>query len=181
MHEDRSIIFYPDPRLKRISKPVETFDANLADLAKRMFELMRLAKGVGLAAPQVGLNVRLFIVNHTGKPEDDRVYVNPLLSDADGEEIGQEGCLSIPTINIDVPRAKTVRMTAVDLTGKPIELTETGYVARIFQHELDHLNGILLTDRMGPTAKMEFKKKLKEMEDAYAEAHPPKPKKKRTK
>ncbi|HEX4054550.1 MAG TPA: peptide deformylase [Tepidisphaeraceae bacterium] len=168
MYDELKIISYPDPRLRRVSVPVKKFDEDLGALARRMFELMREAKGVGLAAAQVGKNIRLFISNHTQKPEDDRVYVNPVLFDADGEETAQEGCLSIPNINVEVVRPKSVRMQAKDLSGNPIEQSEIGYVARIWQHELDHLNGILLIDRMGPTAKVENRKILKELEEKYA-------------
>jgi peptide deformylase len=172
MHEDLKIIFWPDPRLTKVSKPVVVFDQKLKDLAGRMFELMRQAKGVGLAAPQVGQNIRLFITNHNGEPASDRVYVNPVLSDADGEEEAEEGCLSLPKININVFRSKTLRMKAMDLEGKPFELTETGYLARVWQHETDHLNGILLLDRMGPVARMANRKLMKELEENYATAHP---------
>ena len=172
MFKDLKIIVYPDPRLKKMSKPVEKFDEVLGALSQRMFELMREAKGVGLAAPQVGKNIRLFVANPTGKPEDDRIYVNPELFDADGEESGEEGCLSIPGVNIEVLRAKTLRMRAQDLSGKAFEQSESGYLPRIWQHELDHLNGTLLTDRMGPTAKMEYRKLLKDLEEKYAADHP---------
>jgi peptide deformylase len=168
MYEGLRIILYPDPRLKRVSKPVEKFDEKLGVLTKRMFELMREAKGVGLAAPQVAQNMRLFISNHTGKPEDDRVYVNPELFDADGEEASEEGCLSIPELHVEVTRSKDVRIRAQNLTGETFELTESGYLPRIWQHELDHLNGVLLTDRMGPTARMEHRKLLKDLEDKFA-------------
>jgi peptide deformylase len=175
MHEDLGIIFYPDPRLKRMSKKVTVFDDKLGDLAARMFTLMREAKGVGLAAPQVGQNIRLFIVNSTGKPEDDRVYVNPELFDADGEESAEEGCLSLPGLHVQILRAKTLKIRAQDLTGKAFEQDEVGYLPRIWQHELDHLNGTLLTDRMGPLANMEHRKLLKELEDQYAEQTAAKP------
>lgn len=175
MHENLNIIFYPDPRLKRVSKKVTTFDDNLGALVKRMFDLMREAKGVGLAAPQIGQNIRLYVVNHTGKPEDDRVYVNPELFDADGEETAEEGCLSLPGLHVDIIRAKTVKIRAQDLSGKSFEQNESGYLPRIWQHELDHLNGTLLTDRMGPSAKVEHRKLLKDLEDQYAAAHPAKP------
>src|SRR5215211_3289943 len=99
MYEDLQIIQYPDPRLKKASLPVEKFDESLKALAARMFQLMREARGVGLAAPQVGQNVRMFVMNHTGEPADDRVYVNPELVDAEGAEEGEEGCLSLPGIN----------------------------------------------------------------------------------
>jgi peptide deformylase len=167
MLEDLKIISYPDPRLRRVSVPVKEFGDKLGDLVRRMFELMREAKGVGLAAPQLGYNIRLFIVNHTQKPEDDRVYVNPVLFDAEGEETSSEGCLSLPNINVDVTRAKSAKMQAMDINGKPIEQVEADYVARIWQHELDHLNGILLIDHMTPTAKIESRKILKDLEEKY--------------
>ncbi len=172
MYEQLKIISYPDPRLRKISTEVQKFDESLSALAKRMFELMREAKGVGLAAPQVGKNIRLFITNHSGKPEDDRVYVNPVISDAEGEESSQEGCLSLPNITVDVGRPVTAIIRAKDLSGNPIDQTESGYIARIWQHELDHLNGVLIIDRMGPTAKMENRKILKELEDKYETEHP---------
>jgi peptide deformylase len=168
MFPDLKIILYPDPRLKKISANVEVFDENLAGLARRMFELMREAKGVGLAAPQVGKNLRLFIINPTGKPEDDRVYVNPVLLDPDEEETAEEGCLSLPGIHVDVTRAKKMKIEAQDLTGKKFEQIETGYIPRIWQHEFDHLVGTMLIDRMGPTAKVENRKILKELEEKYA-------------
>ena len=170
MYEDLQIIHYPDPRLKKISKPVETIDPSLRELAARMFELMRQHRGVGLAAPQVGHNIRLFVMNHTGDPKDDRVYVNPVLSEAEGSEEGEEGCLSLPEINANIVRDKAMRMQAMDLEGKPIDETASGYIARVWQHEFDHLNGTLITDRMGPVAKMAAKKKLRELEDKFQAA-----------
>ncbi len=167
MYEDLKIVYYPDPRLRKTAVEVGRFDGNLAALATRMLELMRQAKGVGLAAPQVAHNIRLIVMNHTGKPEDDRVYVNPVVSDAEGEETSQEGCLSLPGINVDVARPKTARMRALDLAGNPIEQHEDGYITRIWQHEVDHLNGVLIIDRTGPTAKMESRKILKELEEKY--------------
>lgn len=179
MPQPLKIIQYPDPRLKKASQTITVFDGELAATAARMFELMREAKGVGLAAPQVGLNIRLFVMNHSGEPADDRAYVNPVLSDADGEEEDDEGCLSLPKITIPVIRNTTMRLRAQTLTGEPVELVETGYVARIWQHETDHLNGILLTDRMGPVAKMTNRRVLRDLEEKYAAAHPPAPKKRR--
>ena len=167
MYEDLKIILYPDPRLFRMSKPVEKFDQNLKDLAARMFVLMRENRGVGLAAPQVGLNVRLFVMNSTGKPEDDRIYVNPELTEPLGEEEGEEGCLSLPQITAKILRSQSMQMKARDLEGKPFTQLEEGYVARIWQHEVDHLNGTLLLDRMGPVAKMANRKILKDLEQRY--------------
>jgi peptide deformylase len=177
MEPPLKIILWPDPRLKKISSPVTVFDKRLANLAGKMFELMRESKGVGLAAPQVGINVRLFVMNHDGDPAHDKVYINPQLSDADGEEEDEEGCLSLPKVNIKVFRNKAMRITAQDLTGQPFEQVDTGYLPRIWQHETDHLNGILLTDRMGPVAKMSYRRILKDLEEKYNEQNPPKKKK----
>src|SRR5881394_1155689 len=169
MYEDLKIILYPDPRLFKMSKPVEKFDQGLKDLAARMFILMRENKGVGLAAPQVGLNIRLFVMNSTGQPEDDRIYVNPQLLDPAGSEESEEGCLSLPKINAKILRSESILMKAHDLDGKSFEQIEKGYIARIWQHEVDHLNGTLLLDRMGPLAKMGARKILKELELRYKE------------
>jgi peptide deformylase len=170
--EDLKIIVYPDPRLRKISRAVTEFGPELAALSRRMLELMREAKGVGLAAPQVGKNIRMFVMNATGEAGDDRVLVNPVLSVPDGEESGEEGCLSIPDIKVDVMRSKTMKLSAQDVTGKPVEYLETGYIARVWQHETDHLNGVLLLDRMSTLAKMTHRRKIKEMEEKYAAAHP---------
>jgi peptide deformylase len=179
MYEDLKIIEYPDPRLKKPSLAVTEFDPSLAALVARMFQLMRESRGVGLAAPQVGQNIRLFIMNHTGDPTDDRVYVNPELTDASGSEEAEEGCLSLPNINAVIVRDKSLRMRARDLQGNAIEQTESGYVARIWQHEFDHLNGTLIIDRMGPVAKMAARKALRELEEKFEAAHGKvKPKKK---
>ena len=168
MPDELRVILYPDPRLRKKSAPVTKFDESLQQTASRMLELMREHKGVGLAAPQVGLNIRLFVVNPTGNPEDDRVYVNPVLSEAEGDEESEEGCLSLPEITVDVIRpTERVLMRAKDLTGKPFEEVGEGFITRIWQHELDHLNGVLILDRMGPVAKLAYRKKLKELEEAF--------------
>jgi peptide deformylase len=106
-------------------------------------------------------------MNPSGEPGDDYVYVNPVLSDPDGDEEAEEGCLSLPEIHVKVTRNKRIRIQARDLEGVPFEQTATGFIPRVWQHEFDHLNGILLTDRMGPVAKMANRKRLKELEDRY--------------
>jgi peptide deformylase len=165
---DLQVIYYPDPRLRKKSEPVKVFDDQLRATAHRMLELMRQHEGVGLAAPQVGLNIRLFVVNATGKPEDDKIYVNPVLSDADGDEESEEGCLSLPEIKVSIRRPTVrVKMTAQDLDGQKFEEIGEGFITRIWQHENDHLNGVLITDRMGPVAKLAYRKKLKELEDRF--------------
>jgi peptide deformylase len=147
---------------------VEKFDPPLKQLAARMFQLMRDARGVGLAAPQVGQNIRMFVMNHTGEPADDQVYINPVLTEAEGSEEAEEGCLSLPGLNVRVVRDKTLRIRAKDLEGNDIDRVESGYIARVWQHEFDHLNGTLITDRMGAVAKMAARKLLRELEEAFA-------------
>jgi peptide deformylase len=172
MFEELTIIHYPDPRLKKVSKPVETFDEELRQLARRMLELMKEQKGVGLAAPQVGRNIRLFVINPTGEPQDQRVYVNPILTVTDdGEEESEEGCLSIPLVNAKIIRHKHLRIAAQDAEGKPFEESASGFVARIWQHETDHLNGTLITDRMGAVAKMTHRRTLKDLEEKWRREH----------
>ena len=174
MYDDLQIIHYPDPRLKKVSKPVETVDPSLRELAAKMLQLMRQHRGVGLAAPQVGVNIRMFVMNSSpgSDSKEDRVYINPELTEAAGSEEGEEGCLSLPEINANIVRDKTMRIRAVDLDGKPIDETASGYIARIWQHEFDHLNGTLITDRMGAVAKMAAKRTLRELEAKYEQEHP---------
>ena len=168
MSDELKIILYPDPRLKKMSQPVEKFDQTLHNLVVQMFKLMRDAHGVGLAAPQVGQNLRLFVMNASGEAGDDQVYINPTLLDGEGNEEAEEGCLSLPDIRIKVNRNKQITIKAQDLDGNPFEQSATGFIPRVWQHEFDHLNGIMLTDRMGPVAKMTHRKRLKELEDAYS-------------
>jgi len=172
MYDDLKIIEYPDPRLRKVSVPVEKFDPSLKALADRMFQLMRESRGVGLAAPQVGQNIRLFVTNHSGDPKDDRVYVNPDLIEAEGSDEAEEGCLSLPGINARIVRDKKMRLRAKDLDGNDIDLIESGYLARVWQHEFDHLNGTLIIDRMGPVAKMAAKKTLRELEEKFNKKNP---------
>lgn len=161
------IIKYPDPRLRATCKPVATFDASLPALAKRMLELMHDCKGVGLAAPQVGLPLRLFVCNPTGEPSDDRVFVNPRLEDLQGLVEAEEGCLSIPEVTVDVRRAESCTINAHDLEGHPIEARGTELVARCWQHECDHLDGRLIIDQMSETDKIANRRVLKTLEAEY--------------
>ena len=164
------ILHYPDPRLRQAAKPVTAFDADLAALVGKMFVLMHEDKGVGLAAPQVGVSLRLFVWNETGEPADDRVAVNPALAEADGSECGEEGCLSLPKIRADIERALTLTLNAQDVHGKPFQTRAEGFEARIWQHEFDHLNGVMIIDRMPFTAKMKARKQLRELEADFKPA-----------
>jgi peptide deformylase len=163
------IVLYPEPVLRRKASAVVRFDAELARIAAEMREAMAKAKGVGLAAPQVGLSIRLLVLNATGKPEDALTLVNPKITPAKGETRGEEGCLSFPGIWSEVARAPQIAVEAQDLQGNPVRLELADYVARIVQHEFDHLDGILFIDRMSPADRLRTRKALRLLEDKYQE------------
>jgi len=150
----REIITLPDPILRRKAKPVTRFDADLQKLVDDMIETMRVAPGVGLAAPQVGESIRLIVVEY---PMDDEkedapkklfAVVNPEIKEISAEtEMGIEGCLSLPGLHGEVERAFEVRVTGRTRRGQPIKIKAKGWLARIFQHEIDHLEGVVFTDR----------------------------------
>lgn len=178
--EQLAIIHFPDPRLKKAAAAVlpEEFGEGLKAFVGRMLVLMREDSGVGLAAPQVGVLKRIFVMNHSGKEGDDRVYVNPVLADPEGSERGEEGCLSLPGIRAEIVRDYKLTITAQDVDGKPFVETAEGYLARVWQHEFDHLNGTLLLDRMGPVSRMQCRKKLRELEAKFSKSLGLKPVKK---
>jgi peptide deformylase len=158
---------YPDPCLRKTCQPVDTFDDSLRRLAERMITLMREHKGVGLAAPQVGVNLRLFVCNPTPEPENDRVYINPVLTDLVGVVEAEEGCLSIPEVLVSVRRAQRCRLAALDLTGQPVEVAADDLEARVWQHETDHLDGVLILDKMSQADKIATRRMLKQLEEDH--------------
>jgi len=163
------IVKYPHPVLAGKAQPVIDFDPRLADLAERMYEIMHAARGVGLAAPQVAAGVRMFVGNPTGVAgPDDTVFINPDIIDRQGQTVEEEGCLSCPGIHTRVKRSTQVTVRAAGLDGEVFELSAEGLLARIVQHELDHLNGTLIIDRMSTVAKLSNRRTIKELEDAYA-------------
>jgi peptide deformylase len=126
---------------------------------------MHEAPGVGLAAPQVGIPWRLFVANPTGEPADDRAFINPVLSRPSREMHDRdEGCLSLPEITAQIRRPKAITVTATDLDGREFALTSDDLPARIWQHETDHLDGVLIIDRMTPMDRLANARKLKELE-----------------
>jgi len=159
------IVLYPDPALRRRAEPVESVDDTVRAVADRMLELMHQAHGVGLAAPQVGLSWRLFVANPSGDPGDDRVFVNPVLLDPHEEiEAHHEGCLSIPHVTAQIRRPRAIRIQAVDLEGQPIDAYSEDLAARVWQHEFDHLNGVLILDKMNVMDKMANKRAIQDLE-----------------
>ena len=149
------IIHYPDPRLTEVSAPLAEVDGAVTALVDRMFELMFEGNGVGLAAPQVGLTVLLFITSPTFDPADRHVYINPQIIATEGTVESEEGCLSVPDFTADVERAAEITLEGTDLDGKPILEEAEGLRAVCFQHEIDHLDGVVFTDRLSITAKMD--------------------------
>ncbi|MBL8026120.1 MAG: peptide deformylase [Fibrobacteres bacterium] len=159
-----------DPVLKRKAAPADPTDPELKTIVKDMFDTMYENRGVGLAAPQIGLSISLFVINHDwnrdeGKEKDgvEEVFINPKLLKAYGKDEGyEEGCLSVPEIHEKVQRKDTIDIEYTDLKGKKhTETGVTGLRARVFQHEYDHLHGILFIDRLSPVKKMFVKKELK--------------------
>ena len=161
------IVKYPDPRLRKKCVPITRFDDALAALGKRMLELMHANRGVGLAGPQVGFNQRIFVCNPTGEPADDCIYLNPVLSDLVGGVEAEEGCLSIPDVHVVVRRARRCRMKALDVNGEPLALEGEDLVARVWQHETDHLDGRLILDNMNASDKIANKKQIAQLEADY--------------
>ena len=159
------IVSYPDPVLRQKAEPVEEITDETRAVAQRMLELMHEAPGVGLAAPQVGLSWRMFVVNATGDPADDHVFINPeLVNPGRTLEDDEEGCLSLPGIRAEIRRPKQVTIRATDLEGKAIELTSDDFDARVWQHEFDHLDGVLIIDRMARIDRMANQQAIRDLE-----------------
>lgn len=163
---DLQIITYPHPTLRYQAKPLRKVDARLKEIVDRMFELMYEYRGVGLAATQVDLPLRLFVMNSTGRQGDGQeiVMINPVISRPRGNEIAEEGCLSLPSIHGNVIRAKTIRVNAFTLDGQEINQDFSGYEARIIQHETDHLDGSLFIDRLKEGSELEIQGELEQLE-----------------
>ncbi len=167
------VVVYPDPVLRKVSEPVARFDEDLRSVVAGMFARMRKSKGVGLAAPQVGLRQRILVLNPTGKEEDDLVLVNPtIVARAGDRTVFDEGCLSFPGIYAEISRPDRCTVRFVDVSGAPVEREYSGFESRIIQHEYDHLEGVLLVDRMTPAEKLKHKAALEELVARYKRASP---------
>jgi peptide deformylase len=152
-----------DPVLREPSSDVETFDELMHRLYEDMLETMYNAPGVGLAAPQIGLSLRFFVYD-TEKGNGAGAIANPVLSEMEGEIVEEEGCLSIAGLWYPTPRAERVRVEGVDLEGKPVSIEAEGLLARVFQHETDHLNGMLFIDRLSEEDRRQAMGTLRERE-----------------
>jgi len=157
---------YGDPILRAKAKAVRAVDEALRPFVSDMFDTMLAEDGVGLAAPQVGVSERVLVLAVPLKRHKrvDLTLVNPEITVANGWEVGEEGCLSVPGVYDDVRRAYEIELTALDEAGKPVELKAEGYLARAIQHEIDHLNGVLFVDRLGVLRRTVHRQELKALE-----------------
>jgi len=159
---------YPTPSLRKKCEPITEITDEVVQRVEAMYAKMYEANGVGLAAPQVGWNVRLCVINPTpDEAANQFVCVNPVITEMGGEATAEEGCLSLPDVHGNVPRYNKVTCKFYDLEGNLHEVQAEGLLARIFQHEIDHLDGRMIIDRMTPASRLSVKSQLKSLEREY--------------
>ncbi len=156
------VLTYPDPILRRQSEQINAIDDGLSELFDNMTETMYIADGVGLAAPQIGVSKQLFVVDAGEGP---MVFLNPeIIRQDDEQETVEEGCLSLPGIHVDVTRARRIVLRSLDESGRVREIEADGLLARVFQHEIDHLNGVLIIDHASSVQRALLRSKLRKLE-----------------
>ena len=163
------IRIYGDPVLNIVATEVEDIDGRIAQLAEMMIETMYEAPGVGLAANQIGVQKRLFVYD---KGDGPIVVVNPVIVESDGEWTYEEGCLSVPGLSWEITRPNAIHLVGYDIDGNEIEVETDEFEGRIFQHEMDHLNGVLLIERLDPDQKKAAKKVLRQRRLEVADNDP---------
>ena len=158
----REILEYPDARLREVAKPVATVTPEIQALVDDMAETMYAAPGCGLAATQLGIGHRIFVVDCASEdePSELRVFINPEIVEKDGVQTWEEGCLSFPGVTEEIKRAERVKVRALDRDGKAFELEADGLLAVAIQHETDHLNGVLMIDKLSALKKRMMGRKL---------------------
>jgi peptide deformylase len=154
---------YPAAVLGKRAEPVERVNDNIRRFVRKMTEIMLKNKGVGLAAPQVGVSLRLFIISLDGTAENVRVYVNPTVTPIGELDTIDEGCLSVPGVFTKIPRYKRCEVTATDLDGNELTEQAEGLYSRALQHEYDHIEGITIVNRMGQVARIAHRRHLKKL------------------
>ncbi len=161
----RQILTYPDPELKKKSAPVTVINDKIRELVRDMAETMYAAPGVGLAAPQIGVHQRIAVIDVSGKDEAPEliVAINPVIVHGDGESYEEEGCLSVPKYAANVRRHARIVVKALNLEGEEVSYKADGLLAIAFQHEIDHLDGILFIDHLSPLKRDIFRKKYRRM------------------
>jgi len=155
------IITYPDPILRKIALPVREINDEILKISHDMVERMRLARGAGLAANQVGISLQIIVLEpNLNRDSDPLIVINPLIVEKDKEEVlEEEGCLSFPKYFEQIKRAKRIHVKGIDLNGRELNLECDGHLARAFQHEIDHINGVLFIDYLSPVKRSLFKKR----------------------
>ncbi len=162
------IIRYPDPFLREVSEPVSEINDEICTLARKMIETMYASRGLGLAAPQVRVHKRLVIVDLDPEKHDPRVLINPkIIRRSKTRETGVEGCLSVPGVEAKVTRPAEVTLEAMNLEGEIVEYQGSGLTAKAFQHEIDHLDGVLFIDKVSMAARLAIRAELRRLEAAY--------------
>lgn len=156
----RKVLYLPDARLRQMSVPVTNFDADLQTLIDDMFETMYHTRGVGLAAAQIGVNLRISVIDVSRDKSEKLVIINPEITQAKGEVDYQEGCLSVPGVYDTVKRAETVTVKALDRHGKAFEMIASDLLSECIQHEIDHMNGKLFIDMLSPLKRTMARRKL---------------------
>ena len=154
------ILEYPDPRLRTVAKPVEAVDEQIRQLARDMLETMYEAPGIGLAATQVDVHIRMLVADVSEERDDPRVFINPEIIEKDGVEAMEEGCLSVPGIYERVERADHIRLRSTNLDGETVESEAEGLLAVCIQHEIDHLEGKLFVDYLSDLKRQRIRKRL---------------------
>lgn len=165
-----NIVYYPHPALRWKSKPIAEINPELREIVRKMFDLMYEARGVGLAANQVGLPLRLFVVNVSAESDEadqELVFINPEIIHRKGSVESEEGCLSLPELYGQVRRAEEIVVEAFDLEGRELRIPLTELVGRVVQHEHDHLDGVLFTDRLSDSGQREVEGRLDDFEAQF--------------
>ncbi|MFU8831005.1 MAG: peptide deformylase [Wenzhouxiangella sp.] len=159
-----SILEFPDPRLRRVAKPVEKVTDHERNMAANMLETMYEARGIGLAATQVNEGIRLVVMDLSEARDEPRFFINPEILDRSGTQVCEEGCLSVPGVYAEVERAEQVRVRALGLDGESFELEAEGLLAVCIQHEIDHLDGKVFVDYLSPLKRRMLEKRLRKQQ-----------------
>lgn len=164
----RTILEYPDPRLREVAKPVAEVNDEVRALVEDMAETMYAAPGVGLAANQIGVNLRVFVIDIAAEDEPSEllVFINPEITATEGQQTWNEGCLSFPDVSEEIKRAEFITVRALDENGKAFELEADGLLAVAVQHENDHLNGVLMIDKLNAVKRRLMGRKLARRQQA---------------